>query len=132
MKNAAFRFQQGLRRRPESHPNQAQLTPEYVLEPVRRLLGGIELDPCTEPDNPVGAERFYCLPIDGCLEPWDAATIYCNPPYGEVRDRWVNRCIAAAREESRILAEHHVRGFGKKVAEFCSAVNEQLATRSSE
>jgi hypothetical protein len=49
---------------PEDHPNQAQLTPEYVLTAVRRILGTIELDPCTEPDNPVGAERFYTPPAD--------------------------------------------------------------------
>lgn len=102
-KNAAFRFRQELRRRPEEHPNQAQLTPEYVLKYVRSVLGTIELDPCTEPDNPVDAERFYCLPTDGCSEPWDAKTIYCNPPYGEVRDRWVKRCIAAAREGKRVV-----------------------------
>ena len=80
-----------------------QLTPESVLAAVRRILGTIELDPCTEPDNPVGAARFYCLPTDGCVEPWDAATIYCNPPYGEVRDRWVKRCIAAGREGKRVV-----------------------------
>lgn len=102
-KNAAFRFQQGLRRRPEDHPNQAQLTPEYVLKAVRRILGTIELDPCTEPDNPVGAERFFTPPVDGCAEPWDATTIYCNPPYGEVRDRWVKRAISAAREGKRVV-----------------------------
>ena len=103
MKDARFRFAKDLRRRPEDHPNNAQLTPAYVLEEVRRLLGRIELDPCTEPDNPVDAERFYCLPTDGCTQPWDARAIYCNPPYGEVRDRWVKRCIAAARDGSRVV-----------------------------
>jgi hypothetical protein len=102
-KSAEFRFNQNLRRRPEDHPNQAQLTPDYVLFPVRRILGTIELDPCTEPDNPVGATRFYCLPADGATLPWDAETIYCNPPYGEVRDRWVKRCIAAARGGGRVV-----------------------------
>ena len=29
--------------------------------------------------------------------------MYCNPPYGEVRDRWVKRCIAAARDGSRVV-----------------------------
>ena len=103
MKNAAFRFGQNLRRRTEDHPNQAQLTPLYVLEPVRRILGRIELDPCTEEDNPVGADRFYHLPWDGCELPWDASTIYCNPPYGEVRTRWVTRCISAGREGKRVV-----------------------------
>jgi hypothetical protein len=102
-KDMRFRFDQTLRRRPEDHPNQAQLTPAYVLEPVRRLLGSIELDPCTEPDNPVGAQRFYCLPQDGAALPWDASTIFVNPPYGQVRDRWVKRCVGAARIGSRVV-----------------------------
>lgn len=78
------------------------LTPSYVLEPVRALLGGIGLDPCTEPDNPTKAEEFYCLPTDGCKEPWNHGTIFCNPPYGAAKDRWVERCIAES-------------GYGRKV-----------------
>lgn len=103
MSIAAHRFDNSKRRRPEHHPNQRQLTPGYVLEPIRSLLGGIDLDPCTEPDNPTGAARFYTPPQDGAAEPWDAATIYCNPPYGEARARWVRRCIAASKEGSKVV-----------------------------
>jgi hypothetical protein len=85
---ASHRFDNAKRRRPENHPAQRQLTPSYLLELVRELLGGIELDPCTEPDNPTGADRFYCPPQD--------------PPYGLARDRWVVRCIAEARQGARI------------------------------
>lgn len=100
---ARHRFDNGKRYRPESHPRQVQLTPAYVLEPIRKLLGGIGLDPCTEPDNPTGAARFYCLPQDGCSLPWDAPTVFCNPPYGEVRKRWVERCIAEGRLRQVVL-----------------------------
>lgn len=93
MSVAAYRFDNEKRRRPDSHARAAMLTPAYLLEPVRRLLGGIGLDPCTDPDNPTRAEMFYHLPDDGCLLPWDAGTVYCNPPYGEARNRWVERCI---------------------------------------
>lgn len=103
MSIAASRFDNEKRRRPEHHARQAMLTPGYILEPVRRLLGGIELDPCTEPDNPTRATGFYCLPQDGCVLPWDARTVFCNPPYGEVRDRWVDRCIAEAGRGVRIV-----------------------------
>lgn len=100
---AAFRFNNDLRYRAEDHENQTQLTPGYVLGPVRSALGGIELDPCTLPDNPVGAERFYALPVDGAEQTWDAATIFCNPPYGKARERWVEKCIAAGQEGSRVI-----------------------------
>lgn len=101
---AATRFDNTLRYRNEDHPSQTALTPEYVLRPVRTSLGGtIELDPCTTPDNPVGAVRFYTPPVDGAAEPWDAAAIYVNPPYGKARERWVQRCIQAAVAGSQVV-----------------------------
>lgn len=67
---ALFRFDNALRRRAEHAEEQVHLTPAYVLEPVRKALGGrIELDPCTTPDNPVGADRFFALPDDGASRP---------------------------------------------------------------
>jgi len=101
--SAGSRFNNELRYRDDIHPNQTQLTPPYALEPIRWALGGsIELDPCTEPDNPTEAERFYSLPVDGAVEPWDAASIFCNPPYSKARERWVLRCIEAADAGSRV------------------------------
>lgn len=89
-----MKFDNALRWRPGDHPRQAWLTPACVIEPIRALFGGrIGLDPCTEPDNPLRAERFYALPQDGCALPWDADSVYCNPPYGAVRGPWVDRCI---------------------------------------
>ena len=100
---AAARFDNAKRRRAEFHPNQRQLTPAYVLEPVRELLHGISLDPCTEPDNPTRAERFYHPPADGAILPWDAPTVFVNPPYGEARGRWVKRCIAEGQHRKIVL-----------------------------
>lgn len=101
---AHHRFNNDLRYRAGDHPNQIQLTPNYVLEPVRRALGGIDLDPCTEPDNPTGAHRFYYLPTDGLTESWEGAwSIYVNPPYGKAREPWVERCISAAEGGSSVV-----------------------------
>lgn len=101
---AAHRFNNDLRYRDGDHPNQTALTPAYVLDPVRAMLGGtIELDPCTTPENPVDAVRFYTPPQDGAELPWDAKTIWVNPPYGKARDRWVARCIDAGSRGSRVV-----------------------------
>jgi hypothetical protein len=101
---ALFRFDNELRRRPEADPAQVHLTPEYVLGPVRAVLGGrIELDPCTTADNPVGADTFYALPDDGAALPWSAGSVFCNPPYGEARVRWVRRCAEAGAAGSRVV-----------------------------
>ena len=99
---ADHRFSNDLRYRDGQHPAQTALTPPDVLEPVRCILGGIELDPCTTPDNPCRADRFYAPPQDGLALPWDAASIYVNPPYGKAREPWVDRCIYAARTGSRV------------------------------
>ena len=91
---AAYRFSNELRYRDATHPQQTQLTPKYVLSPVREALGGkIGLDPCTLADNPTEAERFYFLPMDGLQLPWDSKSIFCNPPYGKAKEPWVDRCI---------------------------------------
>lgn len=103
MSIASHRFDNEKRRRPDHHARQAMLTPNYVLEPIRDLLGGIGLDPCTEPDNPTRAEQFYCLPQDGCALPWDAASVFCNPPYGEARNRWVEKCIKVGMHTPVVL-----------------------------
>ena len=100
---ASDRFDNAKRRRADGHDRQRQLTPPYVLDPVRELLGGIGLDPCTEPDNPTDAERFYTPPQDGAALPWDAETVFCNPPYGEARNRWVDRCIAEGKRRRVVL-----------------------------
>jgi hypothetical protein len=103
MVNASHRFNNDLRYRGDTHPNQTQLTPPYALEPIRVALGGsIELDPCTEPDNPTGAARFYSLPTDGATEPWVGDSIFCNPPYSKARERWALRCIAAGEAGARV------------------------------
>jgi len=101
--SASHRFDNAKRRRSDDHHRQALSTPAYVLEPVRRLLNGIGLDPCTDPDNPTRADRFYSLPQDGAALPWDAASIFVNPPYGEARKRWVERCIEAGKGSKVVL-----------------------------
>jgi hypothetical protein len=101
---ARTRFSNALRNRPGDDPAQVYLTPGYILGPVREALGGvIGLDPCTTAANPAGAERFYCPPADGTRLPWDAATIFVNPPYGQARVPWVRRCISAALAGSAVV-----------------------------
>lgn len=104
MSEAAYRFNNELRYRPGDHDRQVQLTPAYVLEPARMALGGeIALDPCTEPDNPTGATAWHTAEEDGLSVPWDAPSIWVNPPYGKAREPWIERCILAAREGRRVL-----------------------------
>ena len=105
---ASYRFNNDLRYRGEGHEAQRQLTPPYLLEPVRKVLGGIGLDPCTEPDNPTNAERFYIEADDGLTQLWWTVdwspSVYVNPPYSKAREPWVKASVAAgARGQPVVL-----------------------------
>lgn len=110
---AAHRFNNGLRYRDAEHPNNTQFTPPYVFEPACVDLGGvIGLDPCTTPDNPVGADHFYTAEHDGLTQPWGIAvypgvawnpSIFVNPPYSKAREPWIERCIAAGERGQKVI-----------------------------
>lgn len=112
MSVASHRFNNDLRYRDGDHPAQTQLTPEYILTPVRWALGGrIWLDPCTTADNPTGAERFFTVADDGLAQPWRSPvgaltkrqSIFVNPPYGKAREPWVEKCIDAGRFGRKVI-----------------------------
>ena len=101
--NANTRFDNALRYREGADEGQVHLTPEYVLAPVRAAFGGsIGCDPCTTPENPTGAERFYTLADDGLALPWGDRA-FVNPPYGKAREPWVHRCIEMGRAGKRVV-----------------------------
>lgn len=58
-------------------------TPDSAIEFAREALGGtIELDPCAEPRNRVGALRYLTKEDDGPEKPWELArTVFINPPF---------------------------------------------------
>lgn len=98
---ASSRFDNSLRYRPGDHPGHVAITPEYLLAPIRDLLGGIGLDPCTTPENPTGAEVYYAPPEDGLSLPWDSSSIWVNPPYGKAREPWAGRCVRESADPGK-------------------------------
>jgi site-specific DNA-methyltransferase (adenine-specific) len=87
----------------EQHSDNAWETPEWLVDRIHALLGGIGLDPCTTPENPTRAARFYTPADDGILQAWDASPIYCNPPYGKTIRHWVRKCIDAGKDGHVVL-----------------------------
>jgi phage N-6-adenine-methyltransferase len=80
---------------PELNPDEKSTdrwrTPDEVLAPIRALGGGrIALDPATEADNPVGADRWFTREQDGLAQSWDAdGIVFVNPPYSRPNlDLW--------------------------------------------
>lgn len=70
-------------------------TPEYLIERVRSLLGGIDVDPCTsvEANATVQAAEFYTKVDDGLAQDWQGR-VYLNPPYGDTIRDWVEKLCA--------------------------------------
>jgi hypothetical protein len=102
--SAHHRFNNDLRYRDGSHPNQRQLTPAYVLRPAVLDLGADEwLDPCTEPDNPTGATRFFTADDDGLAQRWPELPAFVNPPYSKAKEPWVEKCIAHGEHHATVL-----------------------------
>ena len=76
-------------------------TPQFYVDAVRKVLGRIDLDPCSNLHSIVNAAVEYMPPADGLDMSWDYATVYVNPPYGmngkyggRIAD-WLAKCAAA-------------------------------------
>lgn len=74
-------------------------TPAHVLDYVRKAMGGITLDPCSNShDAPnVPAEHHFTKDDDGLSRDW-FGSVYMNPPYGNVLYDWIDK--AASEYES--------------------------------
>ena len=81
------------------------LTPEWLLDRIRFALGGqIDLDPCTQPDNPCKATDFIATPDDGILLPWSTGRVFCNPPFSAATaHHWVDKCLVARSGGSTVI-----------------------------
>lgn len=84
------------------------LTPDSVLDPVRRYYGGgIPFDPATAPDNPTRAVEFCSLPErDGLLTSWkeQGGGVFVNPPFGSHLQAWLKKIGDEAEMGVTIIA----------------------------
>lgn len=78
-------------------------TPEWVIEKVNRVLGGIDLDPATtaKANGVVKAKRIYTKRENGLNQPW-AGRVYLNPPYSSPGP-WVRKLVESPKVSSSIL-----------------------------
>lgn len=69
-------------------------TPAEIIASVVSLMGGIDLDPCSNSkDAPnVPAATVYTVDDDGLAQVW-RGRVYMNPPYGRGIDQWVSKLV---------------------------------------
>jgi hypothetical protein len=70
-------------------------TPPAILERVVRVLGSIDLDPCSDgPTSLVPASRRLTRADDGLAQLW-SGRVFLNPPYGRDIGRWVEKLVSS-------------------------------------
>lgn len=83
-----------------------RITPPWLVSLLREFCGDRRLfDACTEPDNPLGADKFTT--DSGLALMWRNAygdVTWCNPPYsrGQVQ-RWAEKAVSEAIVGAEIL-----------------------------
>ena len=66
-------------------------SPREIVDAASLALGGIDLDPCSNPGEPnVPARRHLTAADDGLAQGW-RGTVYMNPPYGRGIGEWIGK-----------------------------------------
>lgn len=70
-------------------------TPPWLLGMVHDVLGEIDLDPASSAvaNERVKANRYFSVDDDGLAKPWEAMTVFLNPPYNGSSTIWSSRMI---------------------------------------
>ena len=79
-------------------------TPPAIIEGIRTILGGIDLDPASsvEANTVVKANRIYTIEDDALTQRWVAETVWCNPPFNNGGLRLFARKLRAHVEDGDI------------------------------
>lgn len=67
-------------------------TDQAFFDATSARFGGFTLDVAAAPHN-AKCERYYTVEDDGLTRPWDAVSVWCNPPYSDIRS-WVEKAWA--------------------------------------
>lgn len=80
------------------HVNQSSYAVEFytiadIIEPARKVMGGIDLDPASSQlaNETVRAARIYTQDEDGLTQPW-AGRVWMNHPWGAKENKCVKTC----------------------------------------
>jgi len=77
-------------------------TPDHIIEKVFQVMGGVDLDPCSDPEGNVGAVNIFTQEDDGLSKEW-FGRVFMNPPYGGETGEWCRYLIGQDVEQAIVL-----------------------------
>jgi hypothetical protein len=82
-------------------------TPAEVVDPIKKKMGPIGLDPCSNRTSIVGAlvEWIFARDGDSLVKPWGGyGLVYVNHPYGHgVTSEWAAKCAAEGAAGTELI-----------------------------
>lgn len=76
-------------------------TPKVLFEELNREFN-FTLDPCCTKEN-AKCSKFYTIEDDGLSKDWSGEIVYCNPPYGKVITKWVQKCYEENQKGTTVV-----------------------------
>jgi len=94
------------------------LTPKYIID----IIGPFDLDPCfSEPRPWDTALNYYTEKENGLIQEWNGF-VWCNPPYGNYTEKWLERCSEYKNCLVLIFARTDTKMFRKYIWEKGKAI----------
>lgn len=75
-----------------SHKSDEWATPWELFNELDQEFG-FTVDVCATSEN-AKCKKFYTIEQDGLAQNWDGETVWCNPPYSNIR-AWVEKAATA-------------------------------------
>ncbi len=73
-------------------------TPQDFYEKLNEEFN-FDLDPCSTHEN-AKCEKHFTIVEDGLKQDWKGHIVFCNPPYGKVLGKWVEKCYNESLKEN--------------------------------
>jgi phage N-6-adenine-methyltransferase len=65
-------------------------TPQELFNRITEKYGPFTLDPCCTKETSK-CTKFFTIAEDGLKQDWGGRRVFCNPPYGKVIGKWVEK-----------------------------------------
>ena len=76
-------------------------TPQWLFDELNAEFH-FDLDPCADDQNHQCAE-YFTKEQDGLAQNWKGHTVFCNPPYGRIIGKWVEKCYRESLQDNTTL-----------------------------